>query len=379
MTTDRLSERPNDKSIRRLRSALDRLVAGAGTEDGRETWYTLSADGGSKRTDLETSATSGSTGALLDVRFAEEGHRHTGRVLQVAACLCLVALLAGVVIWTQSSPESAIEVGDEPPPPVASNPTRPPEPTIPAVEVAAPEVDLALPGATVVREETSTPTDNAVTTWYRDDASAFLSLDVRPGFGGYVNDVELADRDPATRIPADEGTAWFTTDEISPDGHPAMGLLWSRPNGDLWALDADWSPSDTRSQPELSAELERWALAIDIGPAGYELADSTMLLLGANSAGPLGSRYKVWTVGGHEVQTLALQRGSGSGPRNLLSAAGWPVPYPVGDKSGWIVRHAAGAVLAVATGARDGTWVTVQVPEALGGQTDAIASALQVR
>lgn len=359
MTTDLSPHERDAESIRRLRAALDRLVAGAandGSRPGIEVDAVSGADGGGESTD----------GDGLPARSYGPGRRHTVPLFSAAAALCLLALIAGVAVWARRDGQHDLATTGREAPASTS--------TVPGLNVSPPRVELDLEGATLVREETSTASDDAVTTWARTDGSAFLSLTVKLDFADYAESVGLTGEVPATGIPADEGTASFAA-RTSLDGHPTVDLLWSRPNGDLWMLVAHWQPSDTRSQSELRGELESWALAIDMGDAGFELADPAMRVALAQSAGDRGARFQAWSVDGHEVKIFAIQP-SGSGLRNLLGVAGWATPRRVGGRDGWIVRHPAGTTLAVATDVDDGTWATVTFPKALTAQTDSIAAAL---
>lgn len=306
----------------------------------------------------------------------DPGRRSMIRPGLIAATVVLV--LGAVFAVTRpfdepSEVRTTLEPSGEGAPEETAEPSTPASPAGPVKTY-----DLTLSGAELVGEEVLAARDTDAALWQRTDRSAYLSLVSRPGLAEAAG---LPGGTVSASLPADQGSAVFEAVEDS--DHPALGMWWSRADGDLWILSSHWDPSDNREEADRQAELQAWALAIDSTGGsettpGFELSDPTMRLIAAQVGGDVESRSRVWELDGEELLLLSIQGAPASGLSNLLSVAGWPEPYQVAGTDGWLVTRADGStVVAWIADASTGTWTTLSIRAGLAGRTDDITTALR--
>jgi len=241
-------------------------------------------------------------------------------------------------------------------------------------------IDLVLAGATLQLTEALVASNSDVMTWADAAQSTFLSVSSRPRLVA-VQPVppDSEAMTPAKAFPSEHGTAWFGVSAT--DTSTTAKMWWSRPDGDVWFVNAHWYGPVRPGAEAAETRTQEWALRLsqdrDTGTPVKEVTfGDGLVLIDVDEAGELQSNAQVWTYNGSEITLLSIENSVAAGYGNVV-AIGVPSRVVVAGSEGLMVTAADGTVTVgwqPSTGPE--TWYTLTIPPALSAQKAAIIDAL---
>lgn len=238
-----------------------------------------------------------------------------------------------------------------------------------------PTYDVEVNDARLAGDSKGSPSVGDTAVWVSPDRQTYLTLTVRRG-AGWIGPSYQGPLTEDTTVPADQGRAWFTTDE----GEPVRSLemWWSRPNGDLRIVSMHW-PHAERALPYADArdQLRGWALTKLWADTfeGYTLGVVGSERLAIDEAGTIRHRARVWEHPAGEIVLSTWSDSVATGLTNALRSES--VPIVVDDTKGWVSIDPNGSEPTEVAWQRDDLWFTLQVPHALADDLDVIIGTLE--
>lgn len=289
------------------------------------------------------------------------------RMLRVGLCLAVIAAGSASVAyfsWTTPPPVSIAK---------SSNDTT----GSPSTDDA---IDLVLAGANLVRTEALVASGSEVLTWTNTARDTFFAVTVRSGLSSkQFEPPESEAMALVSEFPAEQGTSWWRGSAT--DHSTKVSMWWSRPDGDVWIVNAQWYGPSRPTGEVAGTRAQNWALDLshsrDIGtPLSDVSLGGELGFVGDDAAGELRSEARVWDYKGHEITLVALQDAAAVGYANVV-VIGAPLTVTVAGSQGLLVTDVDGTVTIGWQGLGDvEIWYTLTVPAELRSEKDLIVSAV---
>lgn len=270
-----------------------------------------------------------------------------------------------------------------------------------AVEVAAPSVvptdsrsgdpsagpyELALEGARLVDDSTSTARGGPNAVWFDEATGTYLTVAVLAGEATTTREptgVESMVED--TTFASTRGRAWFTSTRSN--SIRRMTMWWSRPDGDVWLLESFWYGDDPVTAADGRDALRNWALAIaspdpQHNQQHYELADPSLRRVAEDQGGDVRYRVQVWTYQvGSVVENITLLSTQDSVATSVIAALthGKPELVRIDGHDVWQVTDPTTGDIYIGWQAGEDrpAWVALTIPASLASVTVQIRAALR--
>ena len=322
----------------------------------------------------------GSRLASIPIAVPEFGHlvrRRSRRVRVNAVAGSVVVALIGLAVLVRHD-GSAVEVAA---PSVVPTYSRKGDPT-------AGPYELAVDGARLVEDSTSTARGGPNTVWFDEATGAYLTVAVLPGeagSGAIPGPTGLEPMVEDTTFTSTRGRAWFTSTHS--DSIRRMTMWWSRPDGDVWLLESFWYGDNSVAAADGRGALRNWALAITAPDPQhtqqhYEVADPSMRRVAEDQGGDVDFRVQVWTYQvGTVVEHITLGSTEDSVATSVIAALtrGKPKVVRVDGHDAWQVTDLPTGDIYIGwqTSQTRPAWANLTIPASLASLTPQILAALR--
>lgn len=246
--------------------------------------------------------------------------------------------------------------------------------------------ELALEGATLVDDSTSTARGAPNAVWFDEATGTYLTLDVLPGEATTTREPSgFAPMVEDTTFASTRGRAWFT--DTGSSSIRRMTMWWSRPDGDVWLVESFWYGDNPVQATDGRSALRSRALAIaspdpSHNQQHYELADPSLRRVAEDQGGDVQYRVQVWTYQvGSVVENITLMSTQASVATSVIAALthGKPELVRIDGHDAWQVTDSATGDIYIGWQAGEDrpAWVALTIPASLASLTLQIRAALR--
>lgn len=245
--------------------------------------------------------------------------------------------------------------------------------------------DLALEGARLVEDSTSTARGGPNVVWFDETTGTYLSVAVLQEAANPPVPSDIGPMVEDATFPATQGRAWFT--DTGDNVIRQMTMWWRHPNGEVWFLHSFWYGDNPVNTVDGRSTLRNWALNISSpdpqhSRQHYELADPSMRRVAEDQGGDVEYRVQVWNYQvGSDVEQIVVSSTEDSVAGSVLGSLsrGEPELVRVDGHDAWQVTDLTiGEILIGWQSIRTRpAWVNLSIPTRLASLTPQIRAALR--